>query len=113
MSITNIPININPSPSLNSNRHLSSVNDNQQEPTINKENKKINKSPQEKTEIKAKKNKKNTSKKLIQFLLIFLSLIIISFIILMIGYFYFDWFKKKEDLVVQIKREENLVTRYL
>ena len=113
MSLTKSPIIINPSPRLNSNRYLSSVNANQNEPTINEENNIKNNTPQEKIEIKTKKNKNNSSQKFIRFLLIFLSLIIISFIILMIGYFYFDWFKKKQDLVVQIKREENLVTRYL
>ena len=113
MSLTKSPIIINPSPRLNSNRCLSSVNANQNEPTINEENNIKNNTPQEKIEIKTKKNKNNSSQKFIRFLLIFLSLIIISFIILMIGYFYFDWFKKKQDLVVQIKREENLVTRYL
>jgi len=69
-----------------------------------------NETPPEKPEIKTKKSNSNN---LLLFVLIFLSLILISFAILMIGYFCFDWFKKKQDLVVQIKRDENLVTRYL
>jgi len=75
-------------------------------------NNKENKTPPEKPENKTKESNSN-SRGLVLFLLIFLSLILISFAILMIGYFCFDWFKKKQDLVVQIKRDENLVTRYL
>ena len=122
MSITKSPIIINPSPRLNSNRYIMSANENQKEATANEQNDIKSKKLSGKQEIKPKKNtskkqeikpKKNTSNKLFLFFLIFLSLILISFTILMIGYYYFDWFKKNQDLVVQMKRDENLVTRYL
>lgn len=110
MSKTNNPIINNQIPRLNSNRYLTTVKENQKELAFDDENNIKNETPIEKTDNKTKKNNSN---KLILFILLFLSLILISFIILMIGYFCFDWFKKKPDLVVQIKRDENLVTRYL
>jgi len=122
MSITKSPIIIKPSPRLNSNRYIMSANENQKEAAANEQNDIKSKKLPGKQEIKPKKNtskkqeikpKKNTSNKLFRFFLIFLSLILISFTILMIGYYYFDWFKKNQDLVVQMKRDENLVTRYL
>ena len=91
MSITKNPIIIDPTPRLNSKRNIMSANENQKEPTVNKENDIKSKTHPENQE---NKTKKNTSNPLFLFFLIFLSLILISFTILMIGYFYFDWFKK-------------------
>ena len=110
MSLTKNTMINNQISHLNSNRYLVSGNENQKELTVNQENNIKNKTPPENPKNKTKINK---SKKLIIFLLIFFSIIIISCIILMIGYFCFDWFKRKQDLMVQIRREENLVTRYL
>jgi heme/copper-type cytochrome/quinol oxidase subunit 2 len=88
---------------LNSNRYLIPGNENQKEPTVNQENNIENKTSPEKPE---NKTKINASKKLIIFLLIFLSIIIISFIILMIGYFCFDWFKKSKILWYKLEEKK-------
>ena len=57
------------------------------------------------------KNKNEFKKKLI--ILCFIFLLTATAIILLIGYFALDWFRKKQDLIVEMKRDENLVMRYL
>ena len=57
-----------------------------------------------------KDNNKYTIKKI---LFIFFLVLIIAGLILIIGYFAFDWFKKKKELVIERKIQENNVSRYL
>ena len=75
---------------------------------LNKENK---------SEINSKngKDKINCSKKKIILIiaLSFLGLLIIAGLLLIIGYFAFDWFKKKKELILERKTQENFVSRYL
>ena len=75
---------------------------------LNKENK---------SEINSKngKHKINCSKKKIILIiaLSFLGLLIIAGLLLIIGYFAFDWFKKKKELILERKTQENFVSRYL
>ena len=62
---------------------------------------------------KENKTKNNKSQKKLIIALTFICLIIIASLILLIGYFGFGWFQKRQALIVQIKREVNLVSRYL
>ena len=68
---------------------------------------------EDKNNISKEKNLKRKKTLLIIIISVLASLILITGIIFLIGYFAFNWFKKKQDLIVEIKRDENLVMRYL
>ena len=60
------------------------------------------------------KNNDSKNKFIIQIILFScFSVLIIIGIVFLIGHYVFHWFKKKQNLVVEINREENLVMRYL
>ena len=61
-------------------------------------------------QLRVNYTKKN---KIIIISLIVLSFLVLASIILMIGHFWFGWFMKKNELVVEQKRETNSVVRYL
>ena len=64
-----------------------------------------------KTKSKSPSNK--ISKKKMIIIIISISLfLIITGLILIVGHFRFDWFMKKNELVLVQNREVNLVTRY-
>ena len=68
---------------------------------------------EDKNNISKEKNLKRKKTLLIIIISVLASLILIAGIIFLIGYFAFNWFKKKQDLIVEIKWDENLVMRYL
>ena len=68
---------------------------------------------EDKNNISKEKNLKRKKTLLIIIISVLASLILIAGIIFLIGYFAFNWFHKKQDLIVEIKRDENLVMRYL
>ena len=56
---------------------------------------------------------KSKKKKIIIISLVILGLLVIGGIVLLVGHFAFGWFKKKKEIVVEPKREENYISRYL
>ena len=88
-------------------------NNGEKEDNYNPEEKQIKKNNEikETDTIKDVQNKK----KLINIIILSSSifLIILICIILLIGYFFFGWFQKKENLIIQMKKNEKLVMRYL
>ena len=69
----------------------------------------INSSSSENIKIKNKSKKK----KILIISLSSLSVLLIIAIILLVGHFRFDWFKKKKELVIATDRKVNSVSRYL
>ena len=69
----------------------------------------INSSSTENIKIKNKSKKK----KILIISLSSLSVLLIIAIILLVGHFRFDWFKKKKELVIATDRKVNSVSRYL
>ena len=67
-----------------------------------------NSSQEKKSVIKYSKKKK-----IIIITLVFLGLLLIATCVLLIGHLKFGWFKRKKELVIEKKREENFVSRYL
>ena len=88
-------------------------NNGEKEDNYNPEEKQIKKNNEikETDTIKDLQNKK----KLINIIILSSSifLIILICIILLIGYFFFGWFQKKEKPIIQMKKNEKLVMRYL
>ena len=66
-----------------------------------------------KTESKNPSNKFSKRKKIIIITISISLFLIIAALILIIGHFKFDWFTKKNELVLEQNRELNLVARYL
>ncbi len=66
-----------------------------------------------KTESKNPSNKFSKRKKIIIITISISLLLIIAALILIIGHFKFDWFTKKNELILEQNRELNLVARYL
>ena len=77
--------------------------------SLNKDKKSENSSQKE--IIKTKDFRKK--KVIIIISLVILGLLLIATSVLLIGHFKFGWFKKKKELVIEKKREENYVSRYL
>ena len=98
---------------INSNRNIMNTNNSINEiPNKNKEAIIKTKNDDKNNISKEKKLKRKKTLSII-IISVFASLILITGIIFLIGYFAFNWFKKKQDLIVEIKRDENLVMRYL